>query len=303
IYSGTDGYDVWYDVTADQSATKPAGATQPNDIRVNANGFSTFNGNRQRVTTATRDAINAEGTFQAQLYAEDQERLYILPYAAGDATDTNPQTMDDTTVVATITTSRQGGTGSTWNIATLDSSGDVGKHVSIVSNGTDKLYVAYYDFDEANLRMARVSWNSGTLVDPPTVDGIVNIDNYLSAGTLTNIMLLKNDNLTGLDAGTPVQPMIAYYSDSYNGTKKPIRFAFPKFDATTGSLLHGTTSSGADDTYSGNWEVITIPAVSTPQGGAPTFNRVHVGAYSSDTLPVLGWFGSRLEYGKLMPNY
>ena len=67
-------------------------------------------------------------------------------------------------------------------------------------------------------------------------------------------------------------------------------------------MLHGTTSSGVDDEYSGSWETMTIPAITSPQGGATTFNKVQLGLYSTNTLPVIGWQGSKLEYGKLQPN-
>jgi hypothetical protein len=167
-----------------------------------------------------------------------------------------------------------------------------------VYDQSSRLYIAYYDFDNADLKLAKVNWNAGA----PTLGDVsrVNIDNYLSAGSWTSIMMVNDANLTGVASA---QPMIAFYSDSYNGTKKPIRLAFPKFD-TTGTLAHGTTSSGLDETYSGDWEVITVPATSTPQGGADQFNRVKIGAYTASglTLPVLGWQGTKLEYAKLMPN-
>jgi len=47
---------------------------------------------------------------------------------------------------------------------------------------------------------------------------------------------------------------------------------------------------------------MSIMAGSVPKGGASTFNKVQFGKYNSGSLPVLGWLGTLLEYGKLMPN-
>jgi hypothetical protein len=164
------------------------------------------------------------------------------------------------------------------------------------------IYVAYYDYDNADLKLAKLSWNSGS----PSVMSIKTIDAYLSAGSWTHVMLLTNSNLFGSSSST--QPVMAYYSDSYNGTKKPIRFAFPKFDAAgANSLMHGVTTDSGDtgtptEYYSGNWEIMTVPAISAPKGGSATFNKVQLGAYSSSTLPVVGWAGDVPEYAKLMPG-
>lgn len=299
IYNGTTAFDVWFDNTAGQTATKPAGATATYNIRVNVNGLAA-------TTTICNAVINTVRTytipgtnwvpFRHTVAGNTTASQQIIADEYVNSTDANQGNMAAATAVGTITVNTQGA--SNWSTITLDSSADVGQHVSMVSDGT-KIYVAYYDFDNADLKVARVSWNAGS----PTLDGIVNVDNYLSAGTWTKIMLLKNDNLTGLGAATTAQPFIAYYSDSYNGTKKPIRLAFPTFDATTGSLQHGTTSSGADETYSGKWEVVAVPTLTVPQGGSDQFNRVKIDKYSSSTLPVLGWQGSTLEYAKLLPNY
>jgi hypothetical protein len=116
--------------------------------------------------------------------------------------------------------------------------------------------------------------------------------------------LMASQTLTG-QVGS--QPFISYYSDSYNGTKDPIRIAFPKFNAASGSIASGTTGSGADNEYSGNWEVIAVPTIWVPQGGMEQFSHTQIGAYDSSTFPVVGWLGENngsydLEYAKLQAN-
>ncbi|MDP3177783.1 MAG: hypothetical protein Q8M76_07755, partial [Spirochaetaceae bacterium] len=291
-------YDVWYDTTG--IATKPGAATAPNNIKVVISavpaGTNTA-ATRDQIKTATVNAINAAAVPGISLGTgrTDIILLHVLAYTDVTNISSNFNGGNDATVATTVNGDGTIGT-ATWATLTVDSSGDVGQHVSLVADATGtKLYLAYYDFDNANLKFARVSWNAGA----PTVDEVVNIDNYLSAGTWTNIQLMTNSSLTTQGSD---QPVIAYYADSYNGTKKPVRLAFPKFNATTGSLLAGTTNSGADEEYSGDWEVITVPALTVPKGGAETFNGVQAGLYSSNTLPVLGWLGTKIEYGKLLPN-
>lgn len=192
----------------------------------------------------------------------------------------------------------------TWETVTVDSNNFAGSHVSMVTHA-NKLYIAYNDGADANLKMARVSWNGSATA--PTVDGVVFIDSYLSVGTWTNIEMIDRGD------GTGIQPYISYYSDSYNGTKKSIRLAFPNFDATADEdedtpgdqlLTHGVTGSGADETFSGSWEIITVPTLTTPKGGMEQFNHTQLAQYPNNgyNMPVVGWLGDRLEYAKLQPN-
>ncbi|HNY22479.1 MAG TPA: hypothetical protein PKO22_10065, partial [Treponemataceae bacterium] len=188
--------------------------------------------------------------------------------------------------------------GATWTTMTIDSNLFSGSHVSMVASG-GKLFLAYYDTAEADLKFARLTWTgNGTA---PTVDGIVYVDRYLSVGSWTKVGMIDMD-VGG--AGT-AQPYVAYYSDSYNGTKKPIRLAFPRFDAAAGSLVHGVTgTSGEDDTYSGDWEVVAVPTLTTPKGGMEQFNHAQL-AYALTNglnMPIVGWLGDKLEYARMQPN-
>ncbi|GAB1457169.1 hypothetical protein MASR2M48_24770 [Spirochaetota bacterium] len=115
---------------------------------------------------------------------------------------------------------------------TVDADLFTGSHVSMIASGS-KLYMYYIDGD-ANLS-PRISWDGSATA--PVVDGRAFIDKYLSVGSWTKIDLIDRD---GAGSGT-IQPYITYYSDSYNGTKKPIRIAYPNFDATTGTIRHGVT--------------------------------------------------------------
>ena len=288
IYNGEEAYDVWFNRGAD---SKPAGATSINAIEVVLPGGGLTNA---VISQAMANAIKNSGyAFKDSVVANNATNL-ITANEFGDSIDVNPGNMLTATAVASNVSVQQQGA-SAWTTITVDESADVGQSVSMVYDAVSQMiYLAYYEFDEANLKLARVYWNGGN----PQNQGNTFVDNYLSAGSLTNLALMTNESITQVASA---QPVIAYYADSYNGTRRPIRFAFPKFNASTGALAAGTTSLGLDDEYSGNWEVITIPAISIPQGGSPTFNRVQLGMQSTN-LPVVGWLGSQPEHGKLLPN-
>jgi hypothetical protein len=294
VYSGSNAYDVWYDTTG--TATKPAGATSANALKVNISAYVAADNpaNRISIATATYNALIAAAGNPFSVTGDATAVLNIRSNLALNTANIST----NLTTGGTVATTTDGSLVGSWSTITIDSTADVGQHVSMVSDGSGKLYLAYYDFDNANLKFARISWNNGA----PTVDGKVTVDNYLSAGTWTNISLVTNSNLTGQAS---LQPVIAYYADSYNGTRKPIRFAFPKFNAYNGAnglLVNGADDGTDADAYTGNWEVITVPSTGIPGGGATTFNRVQLGVNSAGTLPVVGWVGSKLEYAKLQPN-
>jgi hypothetical protein len=178
----------------------------------------------------------------------------------------------------------------TWTTITLDTD-MAGAHVSMTSDAT-YLYIAYYDSGNANLKSVRVAHASMTASAP------VVIDSYLSAGTWTNIEMMDFD-VAGTIYGSV--PVISYYSDSFNGTKKPVKMAFPTSTANVTS--HGVLDAESE-AFSGNWEVMTVPAASPPKGGMEQFNRTQIGVYENNSMnmPVIGWLADRIEYAKLQPN-
>ncbi|TVQ23696.1 MAG: hypothetical protein EA383_13605 [Spirochaetaceae bacterium] len=176
-----------------------------------------------------------------------------------------------------------------WQELIIESEGSfAGTHVSITNDGTD-LYLAYYDSSSADLKMARVSG-----VNWDTVDSVI-VDAHFSVGTWTNIHIVN-----GL-------PHISYYSDSFNGTRSPIRLAYPI--ASNGrtaeqNVLEPGAGVGADaEAFTGNWMIMAVPAVSAPRGGMEQFNRVMLDTYQNGTLdmPIVAWLGDRIEYARLLP--
>jgi len=297
LYDGTVPYTVWFYVAAGD--VTPQDAT--NGIMVDISAATVPTASAANFGTALNNAVrtyqSSAGPFSATTVQTGATQV-ITRTLPGSSWAASAGNMATAPAVGTVTTPTTGTTPPNWQIVSIDTTPNAGMYCSILSDGT-YLYIAYYDFDAADLKLARVNWNGIGTINAGTDVSIVSIDRYLSAGSWTKLFFIQNSMLNG--GVTSQQPAIAYYSDSYNGTKKPIRLALPQFD-TTGTLLHGTTSDGEDEDYSGKWEIMTIPAESTPKGGAETFNRVQAGSYATNTLPVLGWLGDKLEYGKLMPN-
>jgi hypothetical protein len=177
-----------------------------------------------------------------------------------------------------------------WTTITVDSDLYNGSHVSMTSDGAN-LYIAYYDSARANLKFVTVAHGAMTVGTPRVVDA------YLSVGTWTNIQMMDFDGGAGVYDSVPV---ITYYSDSFNGTKKPIKMAFP---VNLAAMSQDGVLSANSEAFSGYWEVMNVPAASAPKGGMMQFNHTQVGEYANNglNLPVVGWLADRLEYAKLQP--
>jgi hypothetical protein len=252
---------------------------------------------RQNFADATITAVRANANFNDFTdIANGQASQTIVVDATTNATDANPQNMGTGTSVGTIAMGVQGGLtdANAWSTMEVDNDGDVGQYVSMASDGS-RLYIAYLDFDDSSLKFATLTWNGA---GAPSNIQAVRVDRYLSTGLWTNVEMVTNASLM---AASSSQPMISYYSNADNGTKRSIRFAIPAFDAT-GTILEGTTTDPDYPEYTGNWDIITVPAISAPNGGSEKFQKTQLGVYSSATLPVVGWVGTMPEYAKLMPN-
>ncbi|NLJ47459.1 MAG: hypothetical protein GX430_12995, partial [Treponema sp.] len=181
----------------------------------------------------------------------------------------------------------QSGAG-TWTEMTVDDSVLTGSHVSIAvgqRGGFTYLYLAYHDAAETALKFAQIDWATKAITK-------IVVDNRFSVGTRTNVFVI--DEL----------PYVAFYSDSYSGTRNSIRLAYP-VAANGRTAAENIIEPGADasEEYTGNWEVAAVPAMTVPKGGIEQFNRTQLNVYTNGTanLPVVAWLADRIEYAKLQP--
>ena len=176
----------------------------------------------------------------------------------------------------------------TWSDLMVDDSPLTGSHVSMAvgqRGGTTYLYLAYHDAAETSLKLAEINWTTKAVAT-------VVVDNRFTVGTRTRVQVID-----GI-------PHVAYYSDSYSGTRNAMRLAFP-VAANGRTAEENITMPGADayEQYTGNWEVAAVPTVTPAKGGIEQFNRAQLDTYTNAgaNLPVVAWLGDRIEYAKLQP--
>ena len=89
-------------------------------------------------------------------------------------------------------------------------------------------------------------------------------------------------------------PHIAYYNATEAGGKESIKLAYANSAITSvATVVAGVDSDGYT---TGNWEYMTVPAITAPQGGKSEFQNVCLD-FDSSGKPVVGYLGSNLEFG------
>jgi len=143
-----------------------------------------------------------------------------------------------------------------------------GSHVDLAVDSGDNVHLAYYDVGNGGLYYAYIPNSGGT----PNTGAIqkVRVDTYLAVGT--KIMLnIRRETINGT---TRDVPYISYYHSSFSDTKNAIRVAWRKDftpDPVGGGIRHGTNP---DNSFTGAWEVMTIPAREAPLTGEFICNGV-----------------------------
>ena len=125
----------------------------------------------------------------------------------------------------------------------------------------------------------------------PKYDGTeltaVTVDQASSVGQWTQIKV--KDNV----------PYISYYNSTETGSRDAIKLAYALSSddsKKSGVDLIPGSSTGTGYT-TGNWEYMTVPSITPPQGGDTKFQNVCLDFNTSDT-PVVGYLGTNIEFGK-----
>jgi hypothetical protein len=141
-----------------------------------------------------------------------------------------------------------------------------GTHVDLAVDGGNNIHLAYVDARNGGLWYTYIPAAAITGTGQITLTNVktVRVDTYLSAGTKLMI------NVRTQGAGNYV-PYITYIHNAFNETLNSVRVAWR--NTTMANLDHGTN---ADHTFTGNWEVMTVPAETIPNfneivsNGVPT---------------------------------
>ena len=188
-----------------------------------------------------------------------------------------------------------------------------GSHVDLAVDSNNVVHLAYYDVFNGGLYYARIPYDT-TNARPNIGGGTVS-----ATALATNVQVVRVD--TCLSAGTQLQisvrnniPYISYYHASFAETKNAIRVAWLKGS----TLAHGTygTNNMANanyvsgytantnfpaDSFTGEWEVMTVPAGDTPTKddivsiGVPTANTPWSTAANRGPQYLTGTTANRLR--------
>lgn len=174
----------------------------------------------------------------------------------------------------------------TWTAANVTFPSYVGTDVSMVIDGSNGIHITASDSTDSDLvYMYMPGYNSTTLKT-------IKVDQAFSVGTWTSIKV-KGDATNGYI------PYIAYYNATETGSRDPIKLAYfadttKKVSTAAADTIQGVDSNGYT---TGMWEYMTVPAITPPQGGDTKFRSVCLD-FDNAGLPVVGYLGTNLEFGK-----
>ena len=148
----------------------------------------------------------------------------------------------------------------TWqgNARIIPGSSGKGSHVDMAVDGGGNVHLAYYDAINGGLYYSYIP--SASVASSSTA-GIVTVpvDTFLAVGRKLMINVRWEVNR--------YVPYISYYHGAFYDSRNSIRVAWPvKFD-NSGNPLAGTykgISGYLEDSFTGNWEVMTVPVETTP---------------------------------------
>jgi hypothetical protein len=142
-----------------------------------------------------------------------------------------------------------------------------GWFVDVAVDGADAIHIAYYNSANGDLRYVSIPTYNGAPSTPKTVDS------FLSTGSNITVM-------TKLVGGNWV-PYISYYMGALTATKNSLRMAYRTNFA---GLNDG---SDANDKYTGDWEVTSIPASNIPKDYTVSVGFKDLGA--APLQPIIGY--------------
>jgi hypothetical protein len=271
---GTSWYanlDKYYETNNENDTVALAGTQSKND-----SGIATPRG-RQEVTTANSGDDSAD--FDLGVYVVNDTTHYGFIAYFDESVDGRSLKI---TANESLYTADPTGTLGTWTPAqTIDSAGGSDVAMAVGADGT--IHLAYQSAS-GYLKYANVTYDSAATGDKFTVGNQVFVDALFGAGTHNSV------SLRTFGAGD-VRPVITTFSSAYTGTTGALRMSYPLSDPAT-------VGAGADETtgaFSGAWETVALPSVSTPEA-EPMFlfttssGDPHVG-YRAATLEEATFLG------------
>jgi len=141
-----------------------------------------------------------------------------------------------------------------------------GAHVDMAVDGDDNIHLAYNDISNGGLYYAYIPKTGITNAANDTTRTKVSnietarVDTYLSAGT----KLMINVRNEGTGGNKKYVPYITYLHASFYDTKNAVRVAWPVTAVNATGKMAIENGANEDDTFTGKWEVMTVPAMNAP---------------------------------------
>ncbi len=152
----------------------------------------------------------------------------------------------------------------------------VGNYVSMAIDENNGIHISAFDAGDSDLAYIYIPRYNGSEMKHVTVDQASAVGNW------TQIKL--KDGV----------PYIVYYNATEAGGRESIKLAYANEAITSvNTVVEGVDSDGYT---TGNWEYMTVPAITAPQGGKTEFQNVCLD-FDSTGKPIIGYLGENLEFG------
>jgi large repetitive protein len=241
----------------------------------NSSGIATPRG-RQEVTAVNSGADSSQ--FDLAVFEETPGSVH---YGYIAYFDEDNQSLKITANESLYTADPTGTLGS-WTVpVTVDT--NAGADVSMAVDPNGGIHLAYQDVSSGYLKYAYLTYDDG--LHTFSIEEKVFVDALFGAGA--------NNSLAVRDFGSgDYRPVITTFSSAFTGTRAPLRMSYP-VTANLGSF--GAGASGTTGAFSGAWETIALPAVSSPVNTENFLfidgsNNAHLG-YDAATLEEATFLG------------
>lgn len=153
----------------------------------------------------------------------------------------------------------------------------VGNYVSMALDDNNGIHISAFDAGDSDMVYMYIpSYNSTDMT-------LSRVDQAFSVGNWTQIKV--KDNV----------PYIAYYNATETGGRDSIKLAYA--NNPVNSISDVKQGVDGDGYVTGDWEFMTVPALTPPQGGDVKFQNVCLD-FDSSGNPVIAYLGTNLEFGK-----
>ena len=177
----------------------------------------------------------------------------------------------------------------TWQTAVEIDPDAAGLYVSMKTDASGRIHLAYYDTTGSYLKYALVTPTiTDDAVSALTVTKKVLVDTLFTNGMYNSITL---KDFSEDEDGSDVRPVITSYSISYGGTKYSLRTSWPL------TPVADIQAGANDDGYTGKWETVVVVSANAPTQDN-TYTETNGTGYTGNI--VVGYTASKLEQAELL---